>query len=464
MNPNDRPWQGLAMLAALATGAAGPAQAGAGDPEPLTGMLGDLVPGTTGSAPSAYVRLGAQVCFGADDGVLGRELWCSDGTPAGTRLVADLYPGVIGSDPDHMVVLGDRLLFTAGRPGAGRSLWRTDGTAAGTALVFEFPPNSGDPGPKVVMNGVAYFAATGVSTGRELWRSNGTATGTWRVRDIRPGAASSAPIRLTVIGTLLYFVADDGAHGDELWRSNGSEGGTLRLTDIWPGTGHSYPRFLVEQGPRLFFVADDPSNGEQIWRTEGDVASTVRVTTIAGLRPTNLARLGNNTLLFSGVTGGLGREPHRLVNLQLTGIVQLAADIGAGSAGSDPGPFTVHDGIAHFAATTASHGRELWRSDGTPSGTWLLADLVPGPGDGEPSCLARFNDRLYFHSAMPRTLWQSDGSTPGTRQLASPSRRACGFTPLGARLLYRAEQYLPAQTGVEPWVLFDDALFGNGFQ
>jgi len=38
------------------------------------------------------------------------------------------------------------------------------------------------------------------------------------------------------------------------------------------------------------------------------------------------------------------------------------------------------DGTLFFAAFDPKHGEELWKSDGTPEGTVLGADISPGPG------------------------------------------------------------------------------------
>jgi ELWxxDGT repeat protein len=46
-----------------------------------------------------------EVVFTADDGQHGREVWLSDGTEGGTRLLLDFHPGPGGSQPSGFVVL-----------------------------------------------------------------------------------------------------------------------------------------------------------------------------------------------------------------------------------------------------------------------------------------------------------------------------------------------------------------------
>jgi ELWxxDGT repeat protein len=41
-------------------------------------------------------------------------------------------------------------------------------------------------------------------------------------------------------------------------------------------------------------------------------------------------------------------------------------------------------GEVFFTATTATHGREFWQTDGTAAGTFRLTDLNPGPADAIP--------------------------------------------------------------------------------
>ncbi len=103
-------------------------------------------------------------------------------------------------------------------------LWKSDGTPEGTKLLASFDSASG-PGISYIanVNGAMYFVANDGLTGFELWRSDGTTAGTVMVKDINPGAASSNPGHLVNVGGTLYFHADDGVHGLELWRSDGRQ-------------------------------------------------------------------------------------------------------------------------------------------------------------------------------------------------------------------------------------------------
>jgi ELWxxDGT repeat protein len=117
---------------------------------------------------------GNRVYFTVDDGAHGGELWVSNGTVAGTRMVEDILPGSGSSTPQQLTALGHVLLFSA-----------TDGVH-----------------------------------GRELWRSNGREAGTRQVQDIAPGALSSSPLSFTPSGANLYFAANDNQTGFELWAAS----------------------------------------------------------------------------------------------------------------------------------------------------------------------------------------------------------------------------------------------------
>lgn len=149
------------------------------------------------------------VFFRADDGVHGFELWVSDGTAAGTRMVKDIHPGAnnsLQSNP-YFAVMNGRLYFEATDGVNGRELWVSDGTAAGTQMLKDINPGSSNSTPTflTVVNNRLFFAAFRPDVGTELWVSDGTTAGTRLVKDIHPGANDSGILHLTasVIGSFL---------------------------------------------------------------------------------------------------------------------------------------------------------------------------------------------------------------------------------------------------------------------
>src|SRR6476661_4225958 len=73
---------------------------------------------------------GGLVFFVADDGIHGKELWASDGTPFGSYLVRDICPGACSSSPTSLLESQGRLYFIAGDGTHGRDIWSSDGTEA----------------------------------------------------------------------------------------------------------------------------------------------------------------------------------------------------------------------------------------------------------------------------------------------------------------------------------------------
>jgi len=96
----------------------------------------------------------------------GYELWISDGTLPGTHIVKDINPGAgNGIDTSHgyTYVYTTTNLFFAGNDGVvGNELWKTDGTTLGTTLVKDINPLAGSSNPElnIVSNSKIIFSAT----------------------------------------------------------------------------------------------------------------------------------------------------------------------------------------------------------------------------------------------------------------------------------------------------------------
>ncbi len=406
----------------------------------------DPLTGTNSFAPGSLTGMNGVAYFAAFDPVNGRELWKSDGTPAGTLLLKDIFPGAAGSAPADLAVVNNTLYFTADDGRSGRELWKSNGTAAGTVRVKDIVAGTGGSAPTylVGVGNTLYFAAGDAAAGTELWKSDGTAAGTVRVKDIRPGAGNAFPYSLTNLNGTLYFVATDGVTGFELWRSNGTAAGTVLVEDIYTGSASAFGDYspyynqadLTAVNGTLYFVATDVATGREIWKSNGTAAGTVVISQFSSpsfdVSPQNLTNV-NGTLYFTAY-GGSGVELYK--SNGTTGGTVLVKDIEPEHqdrfdfySSSDPGELTNVNGTLYFAATRHYDfsGRELWKSDGTEAGTVMVDDLFPGsyfvgsrgfgpsgevPNDGNPGNLTNVNGTLFC--TANRGLWKTNGTAAGT--------------------------------------------------
>ena len=387
------------------------------------------------------VEFRGQLYFTADDGVTGRELWKTNGET--TERVADILPGAEESNPVYLAVLGDRLFLSAEGPHAGRELWATDGTMGGTKIVHDIRPDaleSDDPdmdpgsGPRylVEMNGHLYFSADDGKVGRELWRTDGTAEGTNRVKDIHPdggafrnNASLSVYGQFTVLDDTLFFTANDGSTGLELWETDGTEAATRRVADInrtlVNSSGWSTPRHLTVVGDELYFAANDGFfSGTELWRTDGE-RTTLVVERTFGSRGSFLINENNlavveEKLVFASSDGAFRSDVDISVYDPST-TNEVVVLRGGRELGSEPRLFTEYKGELYFAAGDQATGIELWKTDGSPTGTRLVKDINPGRADSSPTRFVEVNEFLLFRAIEPtheNELWRTDGTEEGT--------------------------------------------------
>ena len=106
-----------------------------------------------------------------------------------------LWPGPTEAKVTDAVAGAGGFFFVASSPGTGSELWWTDGTTAGTRLVRDIRPGRGDSSPALlgVVSGVVYFAADDGVHGAELPASDGTRSGTYLVGDLVPGGFGERP-------------------------------------------------------------------------------------------------------------------------------------------------------------------------------------------------------------------------------------------------------------------------------
>ncbi|WP_052573125.1 ELWxxDGT repeat protein [Haloferula sp. BvORR071] len=458
---------GAASLLGLAAG--GLSQVHAAAPY----LVMDIHPGSgnTGSNPVEILAAGDLAYFVAGDAVNGYQVRQTDGTTAGTRLIRPRGENVsVDAAPNGLARLGSTIFYSSG--GLSSELWKTDGTAEGTMLVKDLNSVTGSsPGYLTPGDGVVYFIATENNRGTELYRSDGSAAGTSILKDICPGSGSSYPQELTMVGNTLYFVADDGVNGRELWKSDGTPAGTVMVKAIAPTSNQQVPVSLTAFGGKIYFIANDGVSGTELWASDGTAAGTSvvkdinpGVTSSFSANAPGALMVAGDAIYFSAYAPGMGLELWKSDGSE--GGTVMVKDLNPGAGGSNPKllgaagsrlffatnpnvmgvgwSLCVTDGTAggtktlpdinpgvgitikdyevsgnllYFSTADSSSGVELWRSDGSPGGTFRVADICPGSASSTPTVLTAFKDGILFAAddgVHGVELWKSNGTAAGT--------------------------------------------------
>jgi ELWxxDGT repeat protein len=377
------------------------------------------------SNPSNFVKIGNTVYFIAKTGSPyiafseTQNLWKTDGTSAGTIQVTELQK------VQNITNVNGTLYFAGLDIVNGWGIYKTDGTPAGTTAVRLLAPIS-TPHDLINVNGTLfvtfgsnqiitikettisysflaasvpsgfplgdylYFVGTDDAYGSELWRTksvNGVATGTKLVKDINPNGNSNIE-HFAVLNGVLYFSANDGVHGHELWRSDGTIGGTRMVIDT--RTGDSSAPYLndvidiVTIGDKLYFSTPDYDNEPTIWKSDGTSANTTMVSNVPKHSP---FMVSNSRLYF------------------------------------------VTDSLNNF---------DLWKSDGTAETTHYLATLNEGNGFYSPNSYVTIDD-VFYSNLSGEYLWRSNGSPCGTYVLSSVAGYPSSMEFLGNEIIFAAD-------------------------
>lgn len=382
------------------------------------------------SYPYELTPHGARLYFGASD-KSGTKLWATDGTASGTTVVADV--AVSG-----MVSTNSGLFYTAFVDGRHRLYqyaydldkvtWPFNYGAVKTSLVTSFE----QVGDMVAVGRRALFVADD-GNGEEVWASDGSAAGTTRISAIST-TGMAYPAQLTVgeqgYGDVprIYFTADDGVHGREPWVTDGTLHGTRMLEDVYQGPMGSSPTHLRALRSGLAFIADDGLHGRELWFADGRTSSAALVRDLnpdgdvfdefASATYAAVTSLGA-TLYFSADQGdGQGL---RLWTSDGTfaGTSQLNGTSDAFESTLASASYAAAASLGEaifFAADDGVHGKELWRTDGTPAGSRMVADLAPGAASSAIQGMTTVGSHVIF-SANGK-LWATGGTTATTSVLA----------------------------------------------
>ncbi len=414
-------------------------------------------------------------------------------TPAsaagGPKLVKDINP-TGSSFPTSLTQVGSTLFFAANDGVHGVELWKSDGTAAGTKMVKDIHPGSKSSWPEnlVNVNGTLFFFADDGVHGNELWKSNGTAAGTKMVKDIHPGPKGQFGGNSTqvygppvVVGSRIFFIVEVGDYGTAPCTSAmAPKAVRTRPPRTMPSNQFFPPEYGSRARPAVsyYFVTLEPTDAvrgiEHLWVSDGTAAGTHRQAgSPTAKRMSILPVNGSEALLLhrsplahrwhqgghEGVDQGAASRPSRqkprctwangCTSARAACSARCGrqrhaerneADIGRG--GGRPGQC---GGLVYWS----SHGY-LEVSDGTGAGMRDLALVGTWPLP-----LVAVNGGVCFvaqdYDAGTAQLWVSNGTTAGTHPIASflssPATEQLGAA-VGNKFFFAADDGVH---GVELW-------------
>ncbi|NOJ86216.1 hypothetical protein [Myxococcus xanthus] len=418
--------------------------------------------GTNSTTPRNLAVIGSRLYFlgrapGAQYGV-----WTTDGTAAGT---VALHPTVSPFVP--LPVFGGaegRVFFRPLSTEVGQELWVSDGTAGGTRLVKDIVPGAGSswPEPLIFTGGALYFRATekGANAG-ELWRTDGTPENTWPVRTLLPGGVSAAWPPALAVGNTVYFLATTADAGQEPWLTDGTPEGTRMLGDLAPGTASSGAWPLAAVGDTLYLF-----DGSRLWKSDGTAEGTRLVKDVGRGTAMKPVVVGSTLYFLLGGSVTYGVPPTGYL-WKTDGTPEGTLQVRTTRRVEQP---TAMGGVLYFFEEEPLDTHVLWRTDGTEAGTWRVKEL-PRIWWLEGSSLSEMlavepEGRLIFAAADASGVepWVSDGTPEGTRPLqdlypGTPGSSPHGFSRLGGYVYFGATD---GTLGLELWKVPVSALVAPG--
>jgi ELWxxDGT repeat protein len=318
-------------------------------------------------------ELNGELLFFSRLGIERDGLFITDGTAAGTRKLLELSTN--GSDGvSDFVVEGGLAYF-----GIGQHIWQTDGTPEGTVVAVPAPAKHT---AWVRWNGDFYYYGL-TEVGLAFFRSDGTEAGTELLRQFSlPGYAYGTAI-IPAYGKLYLSVGPGWT--DEFWSSDGTAAGTRRVEPMPPTSICYQPHRLALEGDGLRFWAYDrtvypnyrvlrqwvlPPDHQMAFAPAVPAHEEWGRVEING----NVFSAGSQDLYLNGAVIAPGIQPRNLMNV---------------------------NGTLAFKASDAAHGEELWTSDGTPAGTRLADDIMPGPQTSLIHPFAVLGNKAIFVAQSP---------------------------------------------------------------
>lgn len=367
------------------------------------------------SFPTNAVTVGDTAYFEATTSATGKQIYTTNGTPAGTSRLTWL-PGAPNILSNVFVHQGKTMFFAQLD---SLLLYETDGSSAWprTALNmyvkrFSWVASTG--------TSIVFATPSSVTADRyDFWQTDGNSTAVTLITSV---TSTRTPFVFTS-GGRAYFYLYPNQNTADLWTTDGTAAGTKQLFTAVTDSQPFNNRLLVRRNDGLWITDGTQAGATQLIVSTGvsSIAPTptiAYIATMAGLYKTD------------GTPGGT------VVLKALSGIIVVKA---------------IDDGRALLIRDTHDNRLEFWSSDGTDAGTVKYTELVTPLTTHYP--IVASGNRVFFTMVdSTQDLWKTDGTAAGTGKIkALTNGSSSAFFPgaaVNGNLFLASDDMVH---GSEPW-------------
>lgn len=404
-------------------------------------LIKDIKTGSSGSFSYSLSKVVKNNCyFVADDGKNGDELWITDGTLNGTRLVKNIYPGSESCNPQAFGVDSDKLFFIANDSIHGSELWVTSGDEPSTQLLIDTKPGASGTLITIPFLENETFVSIGnniyfINNYNEIFESDGTTNGTKSIIKF------NSILEIVAHENKLFFIGNKEVFKDSIFvfdpitKSVSSIKTNLRN----PSNLTSTPLGLIfDTGSKLYIYKSQSNLIEEITPSIAisDYKYTLSTAYFKGhFYLIAITNSGLKPILLK--INGVSKQTEVLLNNALDNFSTYGNFVPEGEY------------LYYLYNASSSTPLELWRTDGSANGFIKLDEYNSASLSfvKKSNNLIGYGGKIYYFGKKGKILglYESNGFVNGTKQLEQISdydafrQLTTGPILLGNLLLFSSE-------------------------
>jgi trimeric autotransporter adhesin len=338
-------------------------------------------------------------------------LWRSDGTLQGTYKIKKIGKSYFDNNKIEIKMVADKFYFNLGLD----ELWVSDGTTNGTKILHDFDPlnNLSQNTQYFTYNftsflGKLFFTAYTPDFGFELWESDGTIAGTKQFKDIYVGIQPSYCSNSTVLDNKMYFSAITSILGQaELWVTDGTIIGTKKINNTpIPWDSYYGAVFKILNNKLLFYKGN--FDHKRLCSIDGAGVITVLTDDLLDAPTILLIHQSIVYFTYTDLIPALWKSDGTYDGT--TRIMESYEFYQGISQGASVGD------IFYFTFPNTSY-RGIWQTDGTETGTHFSFDVSKSILGSNPVFSDAINDKILFTENSFSKIWATNGQTNQNEQL-----------------------------------------------